>query len=64
VERSEIKFDLALPLINATAGQIYAHVVKTRQRDARSLAALEFTSVGERDAAALRRFVQLLLQGA
>jgi adenylate cyclase len=64
VERSEIKFELALPLIDATAGPIYAHVVKTRQRDARHLAALEFTSLGERAAAALRRFVQLLLQGA
>jgi adenylate cyclase len=63
VERSEIKFELALPLINAATGQIYARVVKARQRDARHLAALEFTSVREPDAAALRRFVHLLLQG-
>lgn len=60
-ERADVRFDLALPLVDALARQIYARVVKARQRDGRNLAALEFTSVAHEDASALRRFVQMLL---
>lgn len=61
VPHSEIKLDLALPSIDYIAREIYAKVVKSLQRDGRKLAALEFTSLSDRDAASIRRFLQLQL---
>ena len=63
VPHTEIKLDLPLPTIEYTATEIYAKVVKALQRDGRRLAALEFTSLSDRDAASIRRFLQLELQG-
>jgi len=63
VPHSEIKLDLPLPSIDYTARDVYAKVVKTLQRDGRMLAALEFSSLSDRDAASIRRFLQLQLQG-
>jgi len=63
VPHAEIKLDLTLPPIDYTASGIYAKVVKTQQRDGRKQAALEFTSLSDRDAASIRRFLQLQLQG-
>jgi adenylate cyclase len=62
VPHAEIKLDLPLPSIDHTARDVYAKVVKTLQRDGRRLAALEFTSLSDRDAASIRRFLQLELQ--
>ena len=62
VPHAEIKLDLPLPSIDYTARDVYAKVVKTLQRDGRRLAALEFSSLSDRDAASIRRFLQLELQ--
>jgi c-di-GMP-binding flagellar brake protein YcgR len=58
---AEIRLDLRLPLIDHAASGIYARVVKASERDGRNLAAFEFTSISDGDAAALRRFVQMLV---
>jgi len=36
-------------------------VVKATERDGMNLAAIEFTAIGDADAAAVRRFVQMLV---
>ncbi len=58
---AEIRLDLPLPLIDYAASGIYARVVKATERDGRNLAAFEFTSISDADAAAVRRFVQMLV---
>ena len=58
---AEVQIDLPLPLVEHAATGIYARVVKATERDGRNLAAFEFTSIGEADAAAVRRFVQMLV---
>lgn len=63
VAHAEVKLNLILSSIAHTTGDIYARVVKSLERDGRKLAALEFTSLSEEDAAAIRRFLQLQLQG-
>lgn len=63
VPHSEVKLSLILPSIAHTTADIYAKVVKALQRDGRKLGALEFTSLSDADAAAIRRFLQLQLQG-
>jgi adenylate cyclase len=60
-EHTEIHIDLPLPLVEHTAKGIYARVVKSTERDGMNLAAIEFTAIGEADAAAVRRFVQMLV---
>ena len=60
-EHAEIRIDLPLPLIDHVAQGIYARVVKATERDGMNLAAIEFTAIGEADAAAVRRFVQMLI---
>lgn len=59
---SEIKLDLELPQIGHTAKELYAKVVKTQLRGGKNFAALEFTALEEEHAAALKRFVHLVLQ--
>ena len=60
-EHAEIHIDLPLPLVDHVAKGIYARVVKSTERDGMNLAAFEFTAIGEADAAAVRRFVQMLV---
>jgi adenylate cyclase len=61
VEHTEMHLDLPLPLVEHVAKGIYARVVKATERDGMNLAAIEFTAIGEADAAAVRRFVQMLV---
>jgi adenylate cyclase len=58
---AEVQIDLPLPLIDYAASGIYARVVKAMERGGRNLGAFEFTSIGDADAAAVRRFVQMLV---
>ena len=60
-EYTEVHLDLPLPLVDHVAKGIYARVVKATERDGMNLAAMEFTAIGEADAAAVRRFVQMLV---
>lgn len=60
-EHTEVHIDLPLPLVDHVAKGIYARVVKATERDGTNLAAIEFTAIGEADAAAVRRFVQMLV---
>lgn len=60
-EHSEVRIDLPLPLVDHVAKGIYARVVKSTERDGMNLAAIEFTAIGDADAAAVRRFVQMLV---
>lgn len=60
-EHSEVRIDLPLPLVEHVAKGIYARVVKATERDGMNLAAIEFTAIGDADAAAVRRFVQMLV---
>jgi adenylate cyclase len=60
-EHAEVQLDLPLPLLDHVAKGIYARVVKATERDGMNLAALEFTAIGDADAAAVRRFVQMLV---
>jgi adenylate cyclase len=60
-EHSEVHIDLPLPLVDHVAKGIYARVVKSTERDGMNLAAIEFTAIGDADAAAVRRFVQMLV---
>lgn len=57
----EVQIDLPLPLVDHAASGVYARVVKATLRDGRHLAAFEFTSISDADAAAVRRFVQMLV---
>jgi hypothetical protein len=58
---AEVQIDLPLPLVEHVATGIYARVVKATESDGRNLAAFEFTSISDADAAAVRRFVQMLV---
>jgi len=60
-EHSEISIDLPLPLVDHVAKGVYARIVKATERDGSNLAAIEFTAIGDADAAAVRRFVQMLV---
>ena len=60
-KHAELQLDLPLPLVGHVAKNVYARVVKATERDGVSLAAIEFTAISEADAAAVRRFVQMLL---
>jgi len=60
-EHEEIRIDLPLPLLDHVAKGIYARVVKSTERDGMHLAAIEFTAISDADAAAVRRFVQILV---
>ncbi len=60
-EHNEMRIDLPLPLVDHVARGIYARVVKATERDGTNLAAIEFTAIGDADAAAVRRFVQMLV---
>jgi adenylate cyclase len=57
----EVQIDLPLPLVDHAASGIYARVVKATLRDGKHLTAFEFTSISDADAAAVRRFVQMLV---
>ena len=56
-----MRVDLPLPLLDYVAKWIYARVVKSTEPDDMNLAAIEFTAIGDADAAAVRRFVQMLV---
>jgi adenylate cyclase len=60
---SELKVDIALPLISYSARGIYGRVVKTVTRGSRSLFGIEFTSVDGDVQSHLQLFVQMLIQG-
>jgi adenylate cyclase len=61
---AEIKFDIDLPLADDRAIEIYARVLRGRPSAGGWTASIEFTSIGVRSAANIRRFVQLLVQGS
>lgn len=61
---SEIKLDLDLSLIGYKAADIYARILRTRPPQDRHAASIEFTSIGVRDSASIKHFVQLLVQGS
>jgi adenylate cyclase len=60
-EHGELHLDLPLPLVDHVARDVYARVVKCAERDGANVAAIEFTAISEADAAAVRRFVQMLI---
>jgi adenylate cyclase len=60
-EHAEIQLDLPLPLVEHVAKGIYARVVKATERDGMHMVAIEFTAIGDADAAAVRRLVQMLV---
>ena len=61
---SELKLAFDLPLLGYKAAEIYAKVVKLSEKDGRSLAGIEFTSVSPETESKIRLFVQMLIQGA
>ena len=61
---AEIKFDVELPLADDRASDIYGRVLRARPAPGGCVASIEFTSIGVRSAANIRRFVQLLVQGS
>jgi adenylate cyclase len=61
---AEIKFDLDLPLADDRATDIYGRLLRVRPGPGGCTASIEFTSIGVRSAANIRRFVQLLVQGS
>lgn len=61
---SEIKLDLDLSLVGYTATDIYAKILRTRQREDRYLSSIEFTSVSVPSNTNIKRFVQRLVQGS
>jgi adenylate cyclase len=61
---SEIKLNLDLSLVGYKATDIYAKILKTRQREDEVFASVEFTSVSAETNANIRHFVQLLVQGS
>jgi len=63
-EHAEILLELNLSLIGSRADNVYAKVRSTRSDRGSNLASMEFTSISERSAADIRRFVQLLIQGS
>jgi adenylate cyclase len=60
-EHGELHLDLPLPLVDHVAKNVYARVVKSTEREGVNLTAIEFTAIAEADAAAVRRFVQMLV---
>jgi adenylate cyclase len=60
---SELKLELALPLVALHASELYARVVKTLTKDGLSQSGLEFTSLSAENNTKLQLFVQMLLQG-
>jgi adenylate cyclase len=61
---AEILLEFDLSLIGSRADNVYAKVRSTRSDRGSNLASMEFTSISERGAADIRRFVQLLIQGS
>jgi len=52
-----------LSLIGYHAADIYGKVVRTREKNGRHLAAIEFTSITLQNEVNIRQFVQMLIQG-
>jgi adenylate cyclase len=63
-KHSDIRLDLDLALIGGQASNVYAKVCGTRSLNGRNLASMEFTSVSVPGEAAIRQFVQTLIQGS
>ena len=61
--QSDIKLDLNLAVVGASATDLYARVRRMIDRDGRRLAGMEFTSVSPQSSVCIRRFVQLMIQG-
>lgn len=59
----DIKLDVDLSLIGYHAADIYGKVVRTREKNGRHLAAIEFTSITLQNEVNIRQFVQMLIQG-
>lgn len=60
---AELKLDFQLPLVDYSATDIYARVVKVMEQDGRRLVGLEFTSLSAETNGAIQLFVQMLIQG-
>lgn len=60
---ADIRLGLDLSLIGDRTGEVYAKVLGTRAKDGRNMASIEFTSVSVPGDAAIRQFVQTLIQG-
>jgi adenylate cyclase len=63
-KHGDIRLDLDLSLIGGQASNVYAKVCGTRTANGRNLASMEFTSVSVPGEAAIRQFVQTLIQGS
>lgn len=60
---TELRLDLELPLVDYTATDIYARVVKVIERGEGCLLGLEFTSLSAETNGRIQLFVQMLIQG-
>ena len=62
--RSDIRLGLDLSLVGGRADDVYAKVLATHANKGRHVASMEFTSVSVPGNAAIRQFVQTLIQGS
>lgn len=60
---AELRLAFDLPGLAFRAEDVYARVVSMREQSGRHLAGLEFTSLSDRTAGQIRRYVQMCLQG-
>jgi adenylate cyclase len=60
---SDIKMGLDMSLLGYKTSDIYAKILKTREKEGCFLSGLEFTSVSVQGEINIKRFVQLLIQG-
>ena len=60
---ADVRLKLDLSLIGESANDVYAKVVGIQSANGRSTASMEFTAVSVRSEAAIRQFVQMLIQG-
>ena len=61
---SEVKLGLDMSLLGYKDSDIYAKILKTREKEGRFLSGLEFTSVSVQSDVNIKHFVQLLIQGS
>ena len=62
--RSDIRLGLDLSLVGGRADDVYTKVLATHANKGRHVASMEFTSVSVPGNAAIRQFVQTLIQGS
>jgi adenylate cyclase len=55
---------LDMSLLGYKASDIYAKILKTREKEGRFLSGLEFTSVSVQSDVNIKHFIQLLIQGS